>query len=75
MGWQRLQAQKDFALGFDTLSLSIKLSTTTLGGWVVDLPANEEETAVNKRVMELAVENVGRVLSTDTDEPTASSTD
>ena len=71
---QRLQAQMQVALGYDMSHDT--LSTTTPLGAAVDLPANEEETAaaVNKRAMELAVENVGKWLSTNADDITPSCT-
>jgi len=72
---QRLQAQMQVALGYD-MSHDTRSATTPLGA-AVDLPANEEETAaaVNKRAMELAVENVGKLLSANADQAAASCTD
>ena len=72
---QRLQAQMQVALGYD-MSHDTSSTTTPLGA-AVDLPANEEDTvaAVNKRAMELAVENVGKLLSTNADQAAASCTD
>jgi hypothetical protein len=63
------------ALGYD-MSHDTRSTTTPLGA-AVDLPANEEETAaaVNKRAMELAVENVGKLLSANADQAAASCTD